>query len=75
VARHAEARIGHHGLMPDLATPAADPDAWFTMPVLSGRLVRLAPITLEPRGIVAVPGGGGERLARWSAWATFSAPA
>jgi RimJ/RimL family protein N-acetyltransferase len=70
VARHAKRRIGHYGAMPDLATPAPNADAWFTVPMLSGRLVHLEPLRLEHApGYLAAAGTGedAEEAFRWMA--------
>jgi RimJ/RimL family protein N-acetyltransferase len=56
--------------MSDRARPAAAHDAWFTMPVLSGRLVRLEPLMLEHApGYLGAAGTGdaAEETFRWLA--------
>ncbi|MEP6852209.1 MAG: GNAT family protein [bacterium] len=50
------------------ATPAPDPDAWFALPVLTGTLVTLRPLTAEDADAylaAARADGGGDEVFRW----------
>jgi N-acetyltransferase len=60
--------------MPDRATPAPAPDAWFTMPVLSGCLVRLEPLTLEHAPGYLAAAGTGEAAEETFRWMALPAP-
>lgn len=49
-----------------MTVPAASPDLWYALPVLAGRYVRLAPLTMEDaEGYLEAAAQDGDEVFRW----------
>lgn len=57
-----------------MTSPIAAPDRWYTLPVLSGRFVRLEPLAIEHAAGYLAALGGDEDAAEVFRWLTARAP-